>query len=261
MAQKSATKPFPVEEFLQALTSQLDLAQDSLALKVSSGRRPLTWALKDLSIDLRVFIEVNDAGKVLLRTAGPNEEGASTVHLNLTSITKPMVEENSWTIDADNDPRSIEELSTFAEMPEEDRRKLDRIGVRTVGDFKQLDPLAVQAIMGIPVARLHAALAASARPAVSGQEVVERPDGTVLLRIHGANLSDASKPEVRLAGEPVEVLESSPRQILVRPLEHKGEGQLEVFTRGQRVTGWFRVPGKANGAAAPVGVSHSGGGK
>ena len=45
----------PIVEFVQALTAQLDRAQDSLALKVRAGR-PLTWALKDVTIDLKVFL-------------------------------------------------------------------------------------------------------------------------------------------------------------------------------------------------------------
>jgi hypothetical protein len=91
---RSPTRGYPVEEFLQALTAQLDRAQDALALKVTGTERPLTWALKDLSIDLRVFVQIDsDSGAVLLQSAGPNEEGASTIHLSLTTITRPMVEE------------------------------------------------------------------------------------------------------------------------------------------------------------------------
>ena len=91
----SAPRAYPVEEFLQALTAQLDRAQDALAVKVTGTNRPLTWALKDISIDLRVFVDVNPSGRVTLRSAAPNEDGASTVHLTLTTITRPMVEENA----------------------------------------------------------------------------------------------------------------------------------------------------------------------
>ena len=80
---RGASAAHPVEEFLQALTAQLDRAQDTLALKVRAGR-PLTWALKDLAIDLRVFLEVDSAGRVLLRTAaaerGKREHRAPHAH-------------------------------------------------------------------------------------------------------------------------------------------------------------------------------------
>jgi hypothetical protein len=45
-----------MEDFVQSLTAQLDRAQDALALQARTGR-PLTFALKDLSLDLRVFCE------------------------------------------------------------------------------------------------------------------------------------------------------------------------------------------------------------
>jgi hypothetical protein len=247
-ARPNTSRSYPVEEFLQALTAQLDRAQDALALKVSGTNRPLTWALKDLAIDLRVFVEVNEGGKVLLRSAAPNEDGASTIHLNLTTITRPMVEENSYSFADDEDPRSLDDLKSSTKLDDSDQRKLDWMGIRTVGQLKQLDPAAVQAVVGIPMMRLQAALAAAARPSVTGHEVVRNPGGGgPLLRIHGANLSDGVTPEVRLAGHAVEVLEATPRGLLVRPLSFHRDGQVEVFTAGQRATGFFDLGARAGG--------------
>lgn len=254
---RAQNRSYPVEDFLQALTAQLDRAQDALALKVSGTNRPLTWALKDLTIDLRVFIEVNDKGKVLIRSAGPNEEGASTLHLNLTTITRPMVEENSYAFHTDTDPRSIGDIKSGLDLDEGEQRTLDWMGVRTVGQLKQLDPQQVQAIMGIPAARLQAALAAASRPTVMGHEVVRRRDGTTLLKIQGANLTSGVMPEVKLAGDPVEVVDATPRELVVRPLACHEEGQIEVFTEGQRVTGYFRMGG-ANGASGAKALDHAG---
>ena len=258
MAAGKPSRAFPVEEFLQAIMAQLDRAQDALAAKVSTTRRPLTWGLKDVNLDLRVFIEVNDSGRVMMRSAGPNEEGSSTVHLSFTAMTRPMVEENTFSFDLDADPRSIDELGPGLDLDEESRRKLDWMGVRTVGQLKQIDPRMAQAAVGIPVGRLQAALAAAARPTVLGHDVVDRPDGSRLLRIRGANLSGGAPPEVHLAGQPVEVLEASPTQILVRPSAPHGEGQVEVFTGGQRVTGWFRMPGKPDDARPSPGANGNG---
>jgi len=245
---------FPVEEFLQALTAQLDRAQDALALKVSGTNRPLTWALKDLSIDLHVFVEVSDTGKVLWRSAGPNEQGASTVHLDLTTITAPMVAENSFAYHEDVDPRPLEQLGGAAPLDEDDARKLEWMGVRTVGQLRRLDPLQVQAVMNIPVNRLQAALAAAAEPAVVHQEVIER-DGNRLLALHGANLAPTAKgsvPEVRLAGTPVEVVEQSPRRLLVRPLPTHVGGPFEVIANGKRTAGVFDLgPPAGRGGGTP----------
>lgn len=236
----------PVEEFLQALTAQLDRAQDTLALKVRAGR-PLTWALKDLAIDLRVFVEVDAAGRVLLRTAGPNEEAASTVHLSLTTITRPMVEENTRSFQDDADPRSIDDLGQVAHLDQADRKKLDWMGVRTVGQLKQLSSEAstgaVEAMVGLPINRLRAALEAAARPHVMGQEVIRQPDGP-LLRIYGANLTNGSGTSVLMDGEPVEVVQARPQEVLVRPLAHHQHGPLEITVGDQSATGYFRLPGR-----------------
>jgi hypothetical protein len=235
-------RAYPVEEFLQALTAQLDRAQDALAVKVTGTNRPLTWALKDISIDLRVFLDVNPQGRVTLRSAGANEEGASTVHLSLTTITRPMVEENAVAFHQDLDPRPIDDLVPMTSLGEDEQRRLDWMGIRTVGQLKQLDPNLANAVVGLPIGQLQAALEAAARPTVRSVEALARPDGP-LLRIRGANLSDVVTPEVHLGGEPVEVLEHHPTQLLVRPLaRHQGgEGQVEVFVRGQRATGFFRL--------------------
>jgi hypothetical protein len=233
-----------VEDFVQALTAQLDRAQDALALKARTGR-PLTFALKDLSIDLRVFWESDHTGRVLLRHAAPNEDAASTVHLAFTTITRSMVEENTMSLSFDEDPRALDSLGGSDTLRAEDRQKLERVGVRTIGQLKRLsagaDPNSMQNYLGIPVMRLQAALERAAQPAVTGHEVVKLGERS-LLRIRGANLAADGVPEVRLSGEPVEVVEASPSELLVRPLAHHTEGQVEVFVTGQRAVGFFELP-------------------
>lgn len=242
---RQATRSFPVEEFLQALTAQLDRAQDALTVKVRAGR-PLTWALKDLTLDLKVFVEVDPAGKVLMRSAAANEEGASTIHLNFTTITRPMVEENSTTVQEDPDPRGIDELRSGANYDEATQRKLEWMGIRTVGQLKQLsqqgDARRVAAMSGIPALNLQALLAASARPAITGSGILAHADGGPVLKIQGANLSDEAGAEVFLDGDAVEVLEYRPDHLIVRPREHHREGPVEVLVGGNRATGFFRLP-------------------
>jgi hypothetical protein len=242
MSNAKSARAFPVEEFLQAIMAQLDRAQDALAAKVTTTRRPLTWGLKDVNLDLRVFIDVTEAGRVMMRSAGAGEDGSSTIHLSFTAVTRPMVEENSFAFELDSDPRSIDDLGSSAEIDADSRRKLEWMGVRTVGQLKQIDPRMAQAAVGIPAGRLQAALAAAARPALLGHDTLEHADGTRLLRLRGANLTSGATPEVHMAGQPVEVLEASENHILVRPHAAHQEGQVEVFTKGQRVTGWFRLP-------------------
>lgn len=261
MSAQSAAGMFAVEEFLQSLTNQLDRAQDMLAVKALAGR-PLTWALRDLALELRVFVAVDGAGRVVMRSAGPNESGASTVHLNLTTVTRPMVEENTLAIEREPDPRSLHDLESSANLSQEDRRKLELAGIRTVGQLKKVaseaPPQTMENLIGIPVLRLGSLLEASSRPIVSGNEIVTRPDGTQFVRIHGANLSDPSGSEVMLGGEPAEVVEARPNMLLVRPLSVLRDGPLEVRVADRRATGFVRLPapaagdaeGRSNGSAA-----------
>lgn len=240
MSRERAKPAASLEDFVQSLTAQLDRAQDALALKARTGR-PLTFALKDLQVDLKVFWEADDRGELSIRHAAPNEEGASTVHLSFTSITKAMVEENTISFAQEEDPRGLDEI---ADLESNDRRSLERLGVRTVGQLRRLssdtDAGQMQAYLGIPVMRLRSALEAAARPAVTGTESVRRPDGP-LLRIRGANLVEGGRPDVRLAGDPVEVLEAAPEGVLVRPLSHHVDGQVEVRVGGRSATGFFRL--------------------
>ena len=254
-------RPFAVEEFVQAFTAQLDRAQDALALKARVGR-PLTFALKDLSVDLHVFLETDETGKLAMRHAGPDEAGASTLRLSFTTITRTMVEENTLALQSDDDPRGLEDLRGADSLDEAERRRLEWAGVRTVGQLKKLsqgaDPKSMEAHLGIPVMKLRAALEQAARPVVTSQEVVPRPDGSHLLRIRGANLTDGVPPEVKLSGEPVEVLEATPGMLLVRPRGHHREGQVEVQVgTAQRATGYYRLPDAATalGMAAAAGAT------
>lgn len=248
-APRSTARGVPVEDFLSAIGEQLDRAQDALAIKARTGR-PLTWALREMKLALQVFIDVDAQGHVLWRTAGPNETGASTVNLEFTTITRPMIEENTYSMLDDSDARPFDTLGAAADMSDDERIRLRRLGVRTIGQFRRLSPqggsglASLGDMANIPVGKLEAALRASARPSVTGHESVRRNDET-LLRVHGANLSDGINTEVRLAGEPVEVVEARPNALLVRPLEHHRNGQIEVMVNGERATGFFRMPASA----------------
>jgi hypothetical protein len=240
----------PVEDFVQAITAQLDRAQDLLALKAKTGR-PLTFALKDMAVDLHVFWESDADGTLLMRHAGPNEQGASTVRLSFTTITRSMVEENTLSLAADDDPRGLDAVKGTDALDNETRKKLEWAGVRTVGQLKRLgketDARQVGAYLGIPVMRLQEALRQASKPKVTGHEMVSRPDGRRLLRVHGANLTADDPPEVRLSGEAVEVVEAGPSTLLVKPLAHHDEGQVEVVVGTERALGFYKIE-RPNGA-------------
>jgi hypothetical protein len=253
-ARSTSSPAFPVEEFVQVLSAQLDRAQDALALKARTGR-PLTFALKDLSVDLKVFWDSQRDGRMLLRHAAPNEEGASTLRLSFTTITRAMVEENTVAFAQEEDPRALGELGAKDSLHEDDRRKLELVGVRTVGQLKRMtegtDARQMGALLDIPINRMQQLLMQSARPAVVASEPVRQAQGRNLLRIRGANLSKGDVPEVYISGDRVEVLEASSNELLVRPMSHHTEGELAVHVGDEKALGFYELAPRAGAAPGP----------
>lgn len=224
----------PIEQFIQALTSQLDRAQDALRLKAVS--RPLTFAVKDLTLDLRSHLEI--AGSVVrIRPAGPNDAEASTIHLSLTTITRPMIEENTVQFSAADEPSLKEVLGD--DISEDEQRRLEWAGVHTISQLREVQQRngeeTLQKYTQLPVGRLRAALTRAAQPRVTRimSEHLDNGNGNgngsaKLLRIRGLNLMRDRQPEVRIGGERVAVLQANERELLVAPLAHQMSGTLAV---------------------------------
>ncbi len=231
----------PIEQFIQALTSQLDRAQDALRLKAAS--RPLTFAVKDLTLDLRSHVEISGS-TVKIRPAGPNEPEASTIHIALTTITRPMIEENTVQLAEDSDEPSLEEVlkDDFKDREEREdvQRRLEWAGVHTVSQLRDSQrrngEQVLQKYTQLPVNRLRAALMRAAQPRVTRvmSETLNNghenggAKGAPLLRIRGQNLMTERQPEVRIGGECVPVLQANERELLVAPLAHQLSGTLAV---------------------------------
>lgn len=153
----SAVAGFLVEDFITSVTTQLDRVQDALRLKAVN--RPLTYALKELHLELKVFVDMDAQGQVMLRAAGPNEAGASTLAMDFTTITKPMIEENTISLAA---TRSTP-LGNLGLKPEEQMR-LERLGVTNLAQLDRLNGSTgvstVARMAAMPVERLRQALVA-----------------------------------------------------------------------------------------------------
>lgn len=153
-----------VEEFISSITNQLDRVQD--ALRIKAVNRPLTYALKELHLELKVFVDMDPQGQVLLRAAGPNEAGASTLAMDFTTITKPMIEENTISLAAS---RSTP-LDNLGLKPEE-QQKLERLGVTNLAQLERLKGSTgvstVARMADMPVDRLRNALQAG-QPKLGG---------------------------------------------------------------------------------------------
>jgi hypothetical protein len=146
---------FLVEDFVNAITTQLDRVQD--ALRIKALNRPLTYALKDLSLELKVFVDMDARGNVRFRASGPNEAGASSVQLSFTTITKPMIEENTISLAATRSA-SLTELG----LKPEEQQQLERLGVRNLAQLNNLQAntgvTAISRLTEVPPERLRQAL-------------------------------------------------------------------------------------------------------
>ena len=95
---------------------------------------PLTYAVKDLSLDLHVFPEY-DGSDVKFVTAGSGETGSSKISLSLGSITDRQIRETSKKpVSGDN--IAIDEID---EIDEETKKQLGKLGVRSAEDIEKLN--------------------------------------------------------------------------------------------------------------------------
>jgi hypothetical protein len=246
---------FSVMDFLEAITAQLDQTQDALRLKAVN--RPLTYAIRDFSMELRVFVELAPDGRVMFRPSADDSSGASIVHIGFTTVNRTMIDENTVSLTAVRSP-TLEELG----LDEQERRQLERLGVRNAAQLNQLKrttgETAVARFSGLPVSRLRQALA-QGRPSIhtvqpdpvpvttapadsapphrvppepdtAGDDgmpsPVRLPTGTRRVVIGGPRLDEAAQ-RARLGGHPRE-LQPVDGGVAVDLGDHPADGTLEL---------------------------------
>lgn len=224
-----------LEDFIQAVQSQLDTAQARMTLKAQNDRLPLTFAIKDISMDLKAHVEVQD-GQVRIKPAGSGDTEASVLHLVFTAITRPMIEENAVQLAVDTkDDTPLTELSD--ELSEEEIRRLDRVGVRTVAKLNEMRQQglgrSVGRITNLPLEKLERVLSRATRPMISEVEVDgDRHGGDTLrrqLRVRGRNLlRDGSPPRATIDGQPVGIVQATDTEVVLAPREGQLAGQMSL---------------------------------
>ncbi|MGI9498918.1 MAG: hypothetical protein ACR2P3_02700 [Geminicoccaceae bacterium] len=203
-----------LESFVDSLVVELDQARETLAVK--SMNRPLSYAVKDLALDLQIFPSFED-GDVQFRTAEPGQEGYSTIKLQLASITDQQIRATS------KPPPARDEVPLeAAPLDDMSRRSLKRLGVRSVDDIEKLEERNVdlQSASGgaIDYSNLANMIQQARRgktpPQVRSASVDVSPEGPVL-RVHGANLGmgDEHEPVAVVNDSLGEVLSYGPDQI------------------------------------------------
>lgn len=213
----------PFDVFIQSLTEQLDKAQAAMALKARVAKLPLTFAVKDVSLDLRAFVQMVD-DDVFVRPSSPGDTEASTIKLTLTTITRSMVEENAVDFKAEAPEFTLRE-ALHGQLSDEDQRRLERIGVRTVEQLSELRQTAgtdvVARLARMPVNRLQQALLAAAAPRVT--QVEAAPDDgrfgrNARVHLQAPGLRAGRIPFVRAAGRDVPVVEAHEGRLVLAPL-------------------------------------------
>lgn len=231
----NAQATLPLENFIQAVQSQLDKAQSAMAVKARNLNLPMTFAIKDINLDLRAHVEFA-AGEIRIRPAGADEKEASVFHIVFTAITRPMIEENAAAFSTDPEDQTLDALDE--DLTEEERRKLEWVGVRTVGKLRELERKGIGSEIGrvtnLPVDRLRKALRRAASPMVEDVAPVDRDDDTPgqlrrILRIRGRNLTEEGRtPAVRIDGRQTPILKATPREILLAPEADQWAGEMRI---------------------------------
>ena len=229
------TSGVALEDFIQAVQSQLDTAQARMTLKAQNDRLPLTFAIRDISLDLKAHVEMQ-RGEVRIRPAGPADAEASVLHLVFAAITKPMIDENAVQLAVDNkDDVSLDELGDT--LDEDERRRLELVGVRTVSKLNELKQRglgrSVGRITNLPVDKLEHVLARASRPMVERVESETGGNGDDelrrRLRVRGRNLlKDGAPPRVSIGGKPVSVVQATDGELLLAPSLEQFAGQMSL---------------------------------
>lgn len=223
-----------LEDFIQAVQSQLDTAQARMTLKAQNDHLPLTFAIRDITMDLKAHVEMRD-GQVHIKPAGSGDTEASVLHLVFTAITKPMIEENAVQLAVDTkDDTLLTEMTD--ELSEEEIRRLERVGVRTVSKLNEMRQQglgrSVGRITNLPIDKLERVLSRATRPMISEVEVErDRTSDSPRrqLRVRGRNLlRDGSPPRATIDGKPVGIVQATDTEIVLAPRDGQLAGQMSL---------------------------------
>jgi hypothetical protein len=254
----SGSNAVALEDFIQAVQSQLDTAQTRMTLKAQNDRLPLTFAIRDISMDLKAHVELAQ-GEVRIRPAGPTDADPTVLHLMFTAITRPMIDENAVQLAVDD--KNDVPLSDLGDaLDDDERRRLEGIGVRTVSKLEELKKRGLGSSVGritrLPIDKLESVLSRATRPMVNDIASEGGQDGADelrrRLRVKGKNmLRDGTPPRVSIGGRPVGVVQASDSEIVLAPDPDQMAGQMSLSHDPHSTTEvWFDQKAvSVNGAA------------
>lgn len=201
----SSNRSWKIESFIDSLTVELDKVRDTLAIKAIN--KPLTYSVKDISLDLQIFPEY-DGNNVKFTTAKPGQDGASKLSVQLGSITDRQVRETSK-VPSKNDIS----LDSIEEIDEETKEDLKKIGISTYEDLKKTqNKVDLDSVSKKGKSRNYKKLAdlieksrrGSSTPRISNISLSKNKDSII---ISGENLSlnPDFLPKAKINNHPIEV--------------------------------------------------------
>ncbi len=218
-------KSWNLESFLDSLVVELDKARETLAIKAIN--RPLSYSVKDLSLDLQIFPSF-DGEEVKFLTAQPGETGSSKISVQLASITDHQVRATS------KKPSSREDISIDSVDIDEDTKKdLRKIGVTSVNDLKEIEQKNVDLEKVSPkkklnykdlLNRIEKAKRNKTNPPRVSSASTSFSDGNTFLVIKGENLA------INRSFEPVVVIDNQ-----LSALKNFNESEIRVQLSDQNL--------------------------
>lgn len=236
----SSNQAWNLESFVDSFIVELDKAQDTLSVKGLT--RKLTYTVKDVNLDLHIFPQYKN-GRIQFVAAGPGEEGASRLSMQLGSITNRQIK------DVTKDPPKKDDIDIelIEELDDDVKHSLQQVGVSSVDDLERMDAQNVDLDKVVrekvgkdkPTFKDLASIIRKSRrkrlaPALSAVRV-EGVGAARALTLEGQHLvtgpSEGGFPAALLNGEPLSVAESTgDRVILSLPqgVLKEGRNRLEV---------------------------------
>src|SRR5215469_5264779 len=127
----SSNTAWQLEDFVDSLVVDLDRTRETLAVKAIN--KPLTYTVKELSLDLNIF-PTYDGDTVRFTTAQPGQQGASKVTIQLGSITDQQVRATTKAPARKSDIK-IDDIA----VDKTTKKKLRQLGVNSVDDLNQVE--------------------------------------------------------------------------------------------------------------------------
>lgn len=129
---KVENKSWNLESFVDALVVELDKTRETLAVK--SINKPVSYTVKDMSLDLQIF-PVYNGDEVQFTTAQPGEQGSSKVNIQLASITDQQVRSTTRRMASKDDIK----IDNMSDLDDDTKKNLRKIGVTSVKDLEEIE--------------------------------------------------------------------------------------------------------------------------